>query len=153
MDIIRRKTDYGLRALVALATADGPMRAEELAEREDVPIAFLHKALRDLANAGIVEGQRGPAGGYTLARRADKITMLEAVEAMQGPVAVSRCLLGDDACSRQRTCGLRRAWQEVQRNIASFLSGITVDDLVQALGRTARPRRRKRVAAAARAAA
>jgi Rrf2 family protein len=148
MDIIRRKTDYGLRALVALAAADGPMRAEELAEREEVPVAFLHKALSDLANAGIVEGQRGPTGGYTLARRADKITVLQAVEAMQGPVAVSRCLLGDDACSRQKTCGLRRAWQEVQRHIATFLDGITIDDLAQALNPAARPRRRGTVAAA-----
>jgi Rrf2 family protein len=150
MDIIRRKTDYGLRALVALARAERPMRAEELAEQEQAPVAFLHKALTDLANAGIVEGQRGPTGGFTLARRAKEITVLEAVEVMQGPLAVSRCLLGDEGCPRQEVCGLKWAWEKVQQTIASFLRNLTIEDLARALGPA--PTRRRRRAAAARAA-
>lgn len=133
MDIIRRKTDYGLRALVALARADEPVSAEELAAQEEAPVAFLHKALRNLAAAGIVDGQRGPSGGFTLARSADRITVLEAVEAMQGPVAVSRCLLGDEGCARAASCGLRPAWEKVQEQIAAFLADLTVQDLVQSL--------------------
>jgi len=153
MDIIRRKTDYGLRALVALARAGKPLRAEELAEREGVPVAFLHKALTDLANAGIVDGQRGPAGGFTLARRLSEINVLEAVEAMQGRLAVSRCLLGDEGCPRQDTCGLRWAWEKVQQNIGSFLRGLTLQDLVRSLGPAPSRSRSKRKAAAAAAAA
>jgi Rrf2 family protein len=149
MDIIRRKTDYGLRALAALARAGEPVRAEQLAEREGVPLAFLHKALTDLANAGIVDGQRGPAGGFTLARRPGDITVLEAVEAMQGPLAVSRCLLGDKGCPRQDICGLRWAWEKVQQNIASFLRGLTLQDLMQSLGPAPSRSRRKRRARAA----
>jgi len=133
MDIIRRKTDYGLRALVGIARARRPVRAEELAAREDVPIAFLHKALSDLGAAGIVEGQRGPAGGFTLAKPAAEITVLEAIEAMQGPLAISRCLLGDDGCERSRTCGLRWAWEKTQRHVASFLAGITLADMARAI--------------------
>ncbi len=149
MDIIRRKTDYGLRALVAIAQANRPLRAEELAEQEGAPVAFLHKALTDLANSGIVEGQRGPAGGFTMARPPARVTLLEAVEAMQGPLAVSRCLLGDDACARQAECGLRFAWAMVQHKIASFLRGLTVEDLVNSLSPPAPCARRRRAAAAA----
>jgi Rrf2 family protein len=133
MDIIRRKTDYGLRALVAIARADEPVSAEELAAQEEAPVAFLHKALRNLVEAGMVDGQRGPAGGFTLARPAEKISVLEAVEAMQGPVAVSRCLLGDQKCPRAASCGLRPAWEKVQEQIAAFLADLTVEDLVQSL--------------------
>jgi len=150
MDIIRRKTDYGLRALVVLARAEEPLRADELAEREEVPVAFLHKALTDLANAGIVDGQRGPSGGFSLARRPSEVTVLEAVEALQGPLAVSRCLLGDESCPRQDVCGLRWAWEKVQQNIASFLRGLTLQDLVQSLPPApARSRSRPRSPAAA----
>lgn len=134
MEIIRRKTDYGLRALMALARADRPLRAEELAEREQAPIAFLHKALTDLTNAGILDAQRGPAGGFTLAHSPREITVLAAIEAMQGPVAVSHCVLGDDACPRQESCGLRRAWEKVQQNVARFLRNLTVHDLAEAVG-------------------
>jgi len=149
MDIIRRKTDYGLRALVAIAQADRSMRAEELAAQEEVPVAFLHKALTDLANAGIVDGQRGPAGGFTLARPADEIRLLDAIQAMQGPVAVSHCLLGDEQCPRQESCGLRWAWAKVQQNIISFLGGLTLQDLAQSLGRQPTRGKRKRAAVAA----
>ena len=149
MDVIRRKTDYGLRALVAIARAEGPMRTEELAAQEGVPVAFLHKALTDLANAGVLDGQRGRAGGFTLARPADEITVLEAIEIMQGPVAVSRCLLGDDACPRQESCGLRWAWEMVQQKIASFLRGLTVEDLVRSLGPAPGGGKRRRAAVSA----
>lgn len=145
MDIIRRKTDYGLRALVAVARSNRPMRAEELAQQEQAPVAFLHKALTDLAAAGIVDGQRGPAGGFALARPAEKITVLEAVEAMQGPLAVSRCLLGDEMCPRQDECGLRWAWAKVQANIVSFLRHLTLEDLVRSLPEA--PRRRRAASA------
>ena len=134
MDIIRRKTDYGLRALVAIAAAKRPMRADELAEREQTPVAFLHKALTELTNADILDGQRGPAGGFTLARPATDITVFEAVEVMQGRLAVSRCVLGEEGCPRQEACGLRWAWEKVQQSITSFLRSLTIDDLARALG-------------------
>jgi Rrf2 family protein len=148
MDIIRRKTDYGLRALVSLTRADRPLRAEELAELEGVPVPFLHKALKDLGAVGIVDGQRGPSGGFTLARPANEVTVLQAVEAMQGPVMISRCLLGDNACDRQRTCGLRRTWQKAQESMVSFLRDLTLEDLVGSLGARGRARGRKRAARA-----
>jgi len=150
MDIIRRKTDYGLRALVSLAKAGRPMRAEELAQTEDAPVAFLHKALKDLGTVGIVAGQRGPSGGFALARPARKITVLEAVEAMQGPVTISRCLMGGGGCGRQRTCGLRRTWQKAQENMVSFLRDLTLEDLVRSLGARPRGGGRKRAASGAR---
>jgi len=143
MDIIRRKTDYGLRALVSLARAGRSVRAEELAASEHVPVPFLHKALKDLGAVGIVEGQRGPSGGFSLARPANEITVLDAVEAMQGPVTISRCLIGDNGCDRRRTCRLRRTWQKAQESMVSFLRDLTLEDLVRSLGPAPRARRKR----------
>ena len=113
-------------------------------------MAFLHKALSNLGSAGIVGGQRGPSGGFSLARPADKVTVLEAVEAMQGPVTISRCLLRGNGCQREARCGLRRTWQKAQENMVSFLRDLTVEDLARSLGARPRVAGGKRAAAGAR---
>jgi Rrf2 family iron-sulfur cluster assembly transcriptional regulator len=129
MEIIRRKTDYSLRALLAILQAGRPLRVEELAEREEAPAPFLYKALADLAEAGILEGQRGPRGGYTLARPAGGISVLEVVEALQGPLRMSECLGGKRTCTREETCVQRVAWQKAQQGLVATLGGITLEHL------------------------
>ena len=143
MELIRRKTDYSLRALVAISQADRPVRAEELAERGQTPIAFLHKALSDLAEARILEGQRGPGGGFTLARPAHKISLLDVIEALQGPLLVSNCLSENSDCTRKEACPQRHAWMQAQQGLEATLGGITLENLA-ALYAAPRPAQRPR---------
>ena len=100
---ISRKIDYAIRAMIHLAgIPDGtvvPFR--EIGRQMDVPEDFLAKILKTLVDQGIVRSTRGPHGGYKLARAAEDITVLEIIEAAEGPVAINVCLDDDDACGRQ----------------------------------------------------
>lgn len=140
--MIRRDTDYAIRALVHLATREKDVvPVGEVAAAEDVPVEFLRKLLQRCARAGLVKPHRGPRGGFSLAKPPREITVLEVVEALQGPVAVNRCLLGKDACPRSPTCPLRRRWLEIGREVADFMREVTLEDLAAELIGLRRERR------------
>jgi Rrf2 family protein len=141
LEIIRRKTDYGLRGLVhlALAAPGEPVLARSVAAQEQIPEPFLHKILRELADCGMVRAHRGRDGGFSLAAAPREITVRAVMEALQGPVAVNRCLIGEDSCLHKQDCGLKDAWIEVQDRMLGFLDSVTVEDLAHSLGRNGRP--------------
>jgi len=130
VEIIHRNTDYGLRALLALAVSDAPATVQELARECRVPAQFLHKVMQALAGAGIVQAQRGPGGGYRLARPPEQVGLVQIMEALQGPVAVNRCVLGRDRCANSGRCGLADTWERVQREVIGFLDGLTLARLL-----------------------
>jgi len=113
---VSRKIDYGLRAMVHLASIPTgtvvPFR--EIAREMDVPEDFLAKILKTLVDQGMVRSSRGPRGGYTLGRPASEISFLDVIEAVEGPVALNVCLDGDDACGRSSTCTMVAVWREGQ---------------------------------------
>jgi Rrf2 family protein len=110
---ISRKIDYGLRAMIYLASVDPgavvPFR--EIARQMDVPEDFLAKILKTLVDAGLARSARGPHGGYTLSRNAEEISFLEVIEAVEGPVALNVCLDGDDACGHSTCCTMMSVWR------------------------------------------
>jgi Rrf2 family cysteine metabolism transcriptional repressor len=85
---ITTKSPYALRALSELAAIGGdtPVPIAELARRRDVPVQFLEQLFAVLRRAGLLRSQRGVKGGYTFARPANEITVLEVVELLDGPV-------------------------------------------------------------------
>jgi Rrf2 family protein len=76
----------------------------------------------------------GPKGGFRLNRKPSKISVLEVIEAIQGPLALNRCLLSINVCPRQRNCTVRVKLAELQRCVSSRLAGITLDELAQNRG-------------------
>ncbi len=116
---ISRKIDYGLRAMIYLASLPGeavvPFR--EIARQMDVPEDFLAKILKTLVDEGLVRSTRGPHGGYTLARGADAISFLDVIEAVEGPVALNVCLDGDDACGHASSCTMVSVWKQGQERM------------------------------------
>ncbi len=110
---ISRKIDYGLRAMVYLASvapgATVPFR--EIARQMDVPEDFLAKILKTLVDAGLVRSARGPHGGYVLARSAAEVSFLDVIEAVEGPVALNVCLDGEDACGHSTLCTMTSVWK------------------------------------------
>lgn len=86
---IGAKTDYALRAALELAAADGdrPMKAETIANAQQIPPRFLEKILNDLRRAGIVDSRRGVEGGHLLAAPADQIYVADIIRAIDGPLA------------------------------------------------------------------
>jgi Rrf2 family protein len=85
---VSAKADYAARAATELATAvDGPVTADRIAEAQGIPAKFLETILLELKHAGIVRSQRGPDGGYTLARPAEDISLADVIRAVDGPLA------------------------------------------------------------------
>jgi len=136
MDIIRRNTDYALRAMVNLARhyQNGPASARTLAAQEHIPCQLACKLMQKLHSTRLVESCMGPKGGFRLNRKPSKISVLEVIEAIQGPLALNRCLLSINVCPRQRNCTVRVKLAELQRCVSSRLAGITLDELAQNRG-------------------
>ncbi len=133
MEIIRKKTDYALRCLVLIAQASAKQRVSVhyMAEQEEIPEDLLHKIMQALRRAKVVKAMRGRTGGFRLAKPADKITVLDVLEVLQGPFAVSRCFHAHEHCPRQEGCWLRDRLVAVQEEMPSFFRSVTIADLVQ----------------------
>ena len=116
---ISRKIDYGLRAMVYLASIlpESVVPFREIARQMDVPEDFLAKILKTLVDQGLVKSARGPHGGYSLGRRPDEISFLEVIEAVEGPVALNVCLDGDDACGHSSSCTMVSVWRQGQEKM------------------------------------
>jgi Rrf2 family protein len=110
---ISRKIDYGLRAMIYLASIPSgavvPFR--EIGRHMDVPEDFLAKILKTLVDQGLVRSTRGPHGGYALARLSTAISFLDVIEAVEGPVALNVCLDGEDACGHSTCCTMVSVWR------------------------------------------
>ncbi|MFO0581971.1 MAG: Rrf2 family transcriptional regulator [Anaeromyxobacter sp.] len=110
---ISRKIDYGLRAMIYLASipAEAVVPFREIARQMDVPEDFLAKILKTLVDHALVRSTRGPHGGYALARPSTDISFLDVIEAVEGPVAVNVCLDGEDACGHSTQCTMVHVWR------------------------------------------
>jgi len=113
---ISRKIDYGLRAMIYLASipAETVVPFREIARQMDVPEDFLAKILKTLVDQALVRSTRGPHGGYELARPSSEISFLDVIEAVEGPVAVNVCLDGEDACGHSTACTMVQVWKQGQ---------------------------------------
>lgn len=131
MQLISLESDYALRALIYLSfQPKGKISmVSEISESEMIPNAYLFKILRKLVKKGIVRSYRGPKGGYALARSPEKITFLEVIETLDGPMAVNRCLGEFTDCVLEPSCRMLNAWQRIQKVVAHELSSLTLGDL------------------------
>ena len=113
---ISRKIDYGLRAMIYLASipADAVVPFREIARQMAVPEDFLAKILKTLVDHGLVRSTRGPHGGYALDRPSTEVSFLDVIEAVEGPVAVNVCLDGEDTCDHSTACTMVHVWRQGQ---------------------------------------
>ena len=133
MDVLRRNTDYALRAVVSLAESfgDGALSTKELSKMGEIPYPLACKLLQKLQKKRLVKSSMGPNGGFRLSRDPSKITVLQVISAIQGPIRLNRCLLGVDECPRQPKCPISRKLAGLQKHIDDYLGGITLSDLAQ----------------------
>jgi Rrf2 family iron-sulfur cluster assembly transcriptional regulator len=145
MDIIRRNTDYALRAAIELAGWFGsaPVSTKEIAESQDIPYQLACKLLQRLNKASIVKSIMGPEGGFMLSRNPAKITVRQVVEAVQGPVRLNRCLFKRDFCRLSRHCTINPEFGRLQKNINAFLDGLSLRQLSSAKTKDKRKRSKK----------
>lgn len=129
---IAAKTEYGIRALLAIAKSEGQIKRADIAARESIPLPFLTQILQNLINAKLIKSLRGPEGGYVLAKEPAKVTLLEVVTALQGPVMPRGCLdLGSDvACDLESSCRLKDIWSELKEANEAVLARYTLQDIL-----------------------
>ncbi|HSR19352.1 MAG TPA: Rrf2 family transcriptional regulator [Anaerolineales bacterium] len=129
---ITRQADYAVRAVLYLARLGGTERAatSTVAQEQRIPPSFLAKIISQLSIAGLLHTSRGARGGVTLARLANEITLLDVIEAIDGPIALNECVGEDGNCSLEDTCPLRDVWCEAQDILLQRLRGTTFQQLL-----------------------
>lgn len=128
---ISRKIDYGLRAMIFLASqpTDRVVPFREVARSMDVPEDFMAKILKTLVSRKLLLSTRGAHGGYKLARPPSQISMLDVIEAVEGPVRVNVCADNHDACSLSKACSMYSIWKLGQDRMLEVYRSATLDKL------------------------
>jgi Rrf2 family protein len=129
---ISAKTDYALRAAVELAASqegDTPVKGEQLATAQGIPLRFLENILGDLRNAGIVESRRGVEGGYLLARPPAEIALADVIRAVDGPLANVGGTRPDALSYEGAAEPLRDVWVAVRAALRGVLEETTLADV------------------------
>lgn len=130
---LSRKTDYALRMLATLVSgSDGVVSVRTAAREGGVPYSFARSIQHDLAVAGIVENTRGATGGMRLAMDPREVTLLQLVEAVQGPVVISSCRVADGSgvCPNCASCHFTAVWCNAERMLRAYFSQVTLYQLV-----------------------
>ena len=130
---LTRAADYGVRVMIHLASLAPGTRTSraELAVAAECPEQFLSKVLQNLTRAGLVVSHRGNTGGFELPRLNRGASILEVVEAIEGPLRLNLCLTSDHACERQAWCPAHLVWAEAQKAMAAILQSATVGELAR----------------------
>ena len=124
---ITRQADYAVRAVLYLSGLDNGRRAptSEIALKQHIPPSFLAKIVSQLSVAGVVQTSRGARGGVSLARSADEISLLEVVEAIDGPIMLNECVFDANACVFGDDCPVQDVWCNAQETLVKTLRGTT----------------------------
>jgi Rrf2 family protein len=128
---ISAKADYAVRAAVELAAAadEKPVKAERIANAQEIPLNFLENILGELRHAGIVRSHRGADGGFRLAKPAEQVTVADVIRAVEGPLASVRGGPPEDASYGGAASALPRVWIAVRSSLRSVVEHVTVGDL------------------------
>jgi Rrf2 family protein len=131
MITISRETDYAARVVLHLSLQEEGARAtaQQIAGERLIPKALVRRVVTRLAAAGIIETTRGTDGGIQLARPAAHISLLQVVEAMEGPIALNRCAVEPHTCPLSPACSVHQAWCQAKDIIRHHLNQITFEQL------------------------
>jgi Rrf2 family protein len=139
---ITRQADYAIRAVLFLAENEknGRTSTTIIAESKHIPPSFLAKIISQLAVAGLVSTARGARGGVTLARPSNEISLLEVIEAIDGPMSINECALDLSVCEFGKECLVGPVWCKLQEDLVTRLRQVNFGQLVkEPVGTTASP--------------
>jgi Rrf2 family protein len=129
---ISAKVDYAVRAMCELAAhqADVPLKAEQIATAQEIPLSFLENILVDLRRAGFVRSLRGQVGGYRMAKPASEITIADVIRAVEGPLADVRGLRPEHLRFTGSATALRDVWLATRVSLRRVLERVSIADVV-----------------------
>jgi len=129
---LNRLTDYAVVVLSQMSRDPAEVwTAPRIAQDTGVPLPTAAKLLNALVNSGLITSQRGAAGGYSLKRAADQVTVAQIIQALEGPIALTACVEGapGNGCDVESLCPMRGNWDKVNKAIHGALSDVTLADM------------------------
>ncbi|CAM5250456.1 RrF2 family transcriptional regulator [Streptomyces pseudogriseolus] len=128
---ISARADYAVRAALQLASsgADGPLKAEAIADAQDIPHKFLESILNDMRRGGLVVSQRGGNGGYRLAKPADSISIADVIRVVEGPLVSVRGVRPPELSYSGPAESLLPLWIALRSNVRQILEGVSLADV------------------------
>lgn len=128
---VTRATDYAVRIMLELASLPPGNKAQlnELIESTGVRGSFLSKVVQRLVHAGMVSSHRGTRGGFSLRVPGEEVTLLDVIEAIEGPTQMNLCLGDGPGCERKSWCGVHPVWQKAQSAFIQELADVTIAHL------------------------
>ena len=126
------KGRYGIHAMYDLAQygSDTPQPIKSIAERQNIPEAYLEQLIGQLRRSGLVKSVRGAQGGYLLSRSPAEITVGEVLRTLEGELAVVDCLMEEDLCHKACSCPTRVVWKKLRDGLNEIVDGITLQDML-----------------------
>jgi Rrf2 family protein len=127
---ITRTEAYGLKGVLSLVRQPPGkgVLVNEVSRNQKIPETFLAKIFQRLSKAGLLKSIRGSGREFHPAKPANQITMSEVMEALEGPIAINRCLTGRGVCESQEDCALHEVWERAQQNLVEVLDKTTLED-------------------------
>jgi Rrf2 family protein len=128
---VTAKADYAVRAVVELADSDqgSPRKVDEVAQAQGIPVSFLENILTQLRSAGIVRSQRGPEGGYWLAKPASEVNLAQVIRAVEGPLVGVRGQRPEEIEYVGSAESLQQVWIALRSNLRKVLEQVTVAEV------------------------
>ena len=132
---ITRQADYAVRAMVYLAQLGPDRRAatSQIAQEKQIPPSFLANIVSQLSVAGLLQTSRGARGGVSLARQPEEISLLDVVEAIDGPILLNECVGGNGSCAFGSDCPMKPVWCDAQKELVGRLQQTTFADFIPAV--------------------
>jgi len=129
---ITRETDYAIRCILYVAGSDnGTAVVGEISKAQQVPRTFAAKIMQKLQRAGLVQSKRGVKGGYSLTRSPSEITLLDVIEAIEGPLSLNICVVDQSSCDRVSHCTIHPVWVKLRDVFAEHLRRYSLEDLMK----------------------
>jgi len=136
---ITRQADYAVRAVYYLTRLGPESRAatSQIADEQHIPPSFLAKIISQLSVAGLLHTSRGARGGVSLARGPENISLLDVVEAIDGPIMLNECVTDSGACTFSQDCPMRPIWCEAQKDLIERLKNTNFLEIARSNGNAA----------------
>jgi Rrf2 family protein len=128
---LTKAADYAVRIMIHMAQLPQGHRERTavLAKAGGIPREFLSKVLQRLVKVGFLRSHRGSSGGFQLALPAAQVSLLDVVEAIEGPTHLNQCLISEHACERHATCAAHPVWIEAQEQVVKVLGGVSLAEM------------------------
>ncbi len=128
---VTAKADYAVRAVVELASSSqqAPRKVDDVAQAQKIPVSFLENILTQLRSSGVVRSQRGPEGGYWLARPPEEVSLAQVIRAVEGPLVGVRGQRPEEIEYSGSAEALQKVWIALRANLRKVLEEVTVADV------------------------